>query len=392
MMHIQKHIRLTVIGFICLAFAGCKQAFEPSLNSKITNYLVVDGIINCGNDSTTINLTRTVLLSQKQAVKVETGASLSVENDKGVFYKLTETKKGIYQCAPLNLPLSDKYRLNIKTADGKVYQSTFVEAKVTPPIDDIVYDRTADGLNISVNAHDDNNKTIYYRWSYDETWKFHADVYSEKESIGTSIINRVTQIYRCYRTEFLSRIILTSTQKLNSDVVYKRLLQFIPNRNERISEKYSINVKQYALTKEGYEFWDNQQKNTEVLGGIFDAQPSELKGNIICVSTPSEPVVGFVSVSTEARKRIFITQAQVNWEQPIRDGCGTLDTLRFRIQGVDLKIVEKYLYFKPGQSPIKIPVSEITGAFNSIEGYTAASYECADCRLRGTVNVPPFWQ
>src|SRR4051812_24289535 len=101
-----KYIRLSIVSMMCLAYLSCKQAFEPNLNSKTTNYLVVEGIINCGNDSTTINLSRTVLLSQKQAVKIEAGATLSVESDKGLFYKLVETSKGKYQCAPLNLPVT----------------------------------------------------------------------------------------------------------------------------------------------------------------------------------------------------------------------------------------------------------------------------------------------
>lgn len=380
-----KKFGLATIGLIFLVYLSCKQAFEPNLNSKTTNYLVVEGIINCGNDSTTIKLSRTVLLSQKQTVKIEVGATLSVESDKGIFYKLIETKKGSYQCAPLNLPLSSKYRLNIKTTDGKIYQSAFVEAKVTPPIDDVFYERTSDGLNINVNAHDDSGKTAFYRWSYEETWKFHSEVSSSKESTGKSIINRVTQVYYCYRTEILPLILITSTQKLSKDAVANRLLKFIPNRSDRISEKYTINVRQYALTKDGYEFWDNQRKNTEVLGGIFDSQPSELKGNITCISAPLEPVVGFVSVSTEVRKRIFITPEQVNWEQPLLTNCSILDT----VKSVDIATT---LYFLPGQLPVEIPTGDAIDIKGNQVGYLAAAPYCVDCRLRGTTTVPSFWQ
>lgn len=380
---------------ICIAaataFAACKRSFEPDGKATNTNYLVVDGFINCGADSTTINLSRTVLLSQKQSIKNETGATISLESSTGVFYNFKETKPGKYQVAPLNLPLTATYRLNIKTSNGKTYQSDFVEAKVTPPIDSITYNRTIDGLSVEVNARDARGKTIYYRWTYEETWKYHAGIYSFYESTGPSIVDRFNFLYYCYRGEVSTLINLASTLKFNEDVVSKKAITFIPNRSEKLSEKYSIYVKQYALTKEAFEFWEAQRKNTEQLGGIFDPQPSELKSNIRSVSNPDEPVIGFVSISTETRLRKFILPKEVNWDQPINDHCVNLDT--FFIHHPKY-ISYDNLYFRPGSKPIKIPVDKISDpASSEILGFTATEEQCIDCRLAGGSLTPPsFWQ
>lgn len=388
-----KHLYILILCVTLVAGVGCKRSFEPDGKATNTNYLVVDGFVNCGADSTTINLSRTVLLSQKQSVKNETGATVSLESSTGIIYNLKETKPGKYQVAPLNLPLTATYRLNIKTSNGKTYQSDFVEAKPTPPIDSISYHRNIDGLDVEANTHDVTKKTVYYRWTYEETWKYHAGKYSlyEYDPIRKRIIDRENQIYYCYRGEVSTRINLASTLKYSEDVVSKKALTFIPNRSEKISEKYSIYVRQYALTKEAYEFWDSQRKNTEQLGGIFDPQPSELKSNIRCINSTDEPVIGFLSVSTETRKRIFIEPGQVNWEQPLNEHCVIMDSLFFFPKNT----VAPNLYFTPGTKPLKIPVDQLVESTVDAKliGYLATEEGCVDCRIAGgTLTPPPFWR
>jgi hypothetical protein len=77
--------------------------------------------------------------------------------------------------------------------------------------------------------------------------------------------------------------------------------------------RYSILVKQYALTEDGYHYYQILKKNTESLGSIFDAQPSELTCNFHSLQDPTEIVIGFFSASSVVQKRIFIDKSQVNW-------------------------------------------------------------------------------
>jgi len=387
------YIVLCLWGIVTLV--NCKQTFEPSLPGTETGYLVVEGIINSGNEVTVITLSRTVPLDKKQVLKAEGGAILTVESSTGVFYNFVESKPGTYTGGPYNLPATATYRLNIKTTNGKTYQSAFVTVKHTPPIDNIEWERTTNGLTLNVSAHDPANNTRYYRWDFEETWRYNADVQSIFESTGTKIILRTTPIYTCYKTTTSTNILLTSTVKLTDDVVSKFVLTSIPNRSEKISDKYSINVKQYALTKEGYEFWENQRKNTEQLGTIFDAQPSELAGNIRCLQNAEEPVVGFVSVSTEAQKRIFLTYNEVNWGPMPFSSC-VLDTIAEKNPG-DIAF---FLHFPPGGTPRKIPVRMVdpdqihpAPSPGDPPVYLAVDPPCADCRLKGgTTTVPSFWQ
>jgi hypothetical protein len=65
---------------------------------------------------------------------------------------------------------------------------------------------------------------------------------------------------------------------LAQDVIYLQPLVLIPAGAQQLSVEYSIFVRQYALTKEGYDLLTMMQSNTESLGTIFDPQPSSLKG------------------------------------------------------------------------------------------------------------------
>ena len=72
---------------------------------------------------------------------------------------------------PLSLDISQKYSIAITTSNGHKYSSDFVEVKQTPAIDSLYWEYQPNDFNVYVNTHDPNNKTIYYRWDYIETWE-----------------------------------------------------------------------------------------------------------------------------------------------------------------------------------------------------------------------------
>jgi hypothetical protein len=153
--------------------ASCKKPYNPPVLNNPTGYLVVEGVINSGADSTFIKLSRTVNLSSKVTIKPETGATVTVQGDQNTSYPLTETSEGNYSCAGLNLGNSHKYRLSIVTAGKRQYVSDYMAVLNSPPIDSISYDTkgtlSAPGLNVYVNTHDASGKVLYYRWDYQET-------------------------------------------------------------------------------------------------------------------------------------------------------------------------------------------------------------------------------
>jgi Domain of unknown function (DUF4249) len=399
---------------IMLAVVACKKQYNPTIIGAPNSYLVVEGEINSGPDSTFIKLSRTVNISSKISTKPELNAIIIVEGDQNTSYPLIETGNGTYACAGLNLDATHKYRLDIKTANSEQYQSDYVPVLNSPPIDSVTYDaktivETGPGLNIYVNTHDPTNKVQYYRWDYQETWEFHPAFESIYKSNGDTVLARDLvhdNIYQCWRSDSSSTIILGSSAKLSQSVIAHNPLAFINSTSEKVSVGYSILVRQYALTTDAYNFYTNLKKNTEQLGSIFDTQPSEINGNIHCVNNPSEPVIGYISVGSAAVQRIFVNQRRLPFwtATTVYDGCMLVPnplnpkalccyySFPDAFGTIHNQVNEYINYDIGGNSDPLIPVSAIALPAQPPIGYTAAYPECADCTLRGTNKRPAFWQ
>lgn len=210
-----------------LIFVGCKKPYNPPAIAAPGSYLVVEGVINPGSDSTIIKLSHTVKLSNITALNPVNGANVAVESDQNNLYPLTAGKGGTYFSAGLNLGISKKYRLRIKTADNQQYLSDFVAVKNSPPVDSVTYRVKNNGIEVYVNAHDPSNSTRYYRWDYIETWRFHSNWASFWKSNGDTVLLRDQvndQIYNCWRSDTSSTITVGSSAKLATDVIAANLL------------------------------------------------------------------------------------------------------------------------------------------------------------------------
>jgi len=347
-----------------------------------SNLLVVEGLINTGSDSTIITLSRTVLVSAKTTAKPETKAIITVENATSTVGTLTEIVNGTYASKGLNLDNTKQYRLRIKSSNGKMYLSDWVNAKVTPPIDSLGYNFTGPGLQIYANTHDAANNIHYYKYTYRETWQFHATNYTMYISDGKTLNIRTPaqDIYSCFGSDSTTSIFLNSTATLSQDLTYQLPIVAIDSTSEKVEIKYSILLTQVALTADAYQFWQNLKKNTEQLGSIFDAQPSSTLGNIHNIADATEPVIGYISVGTVQRKRIYITRAQVplRWRIATYPPYCLVDTV-----------------FNPATPLINFPVQGYAIApfgTGKQSGYMFVLPLCADCTLRGTKTQPIFWK
>jgi len=284
------------------------------------------------------------------------------------------------------------YRLSITTADGKVYLSDFVPANVSPPIDSIGFKTANNNLQVYVNTHDPNNATHYYRWDYNETWEFHAEYPSNYITNGTEIVFRTAaqNIYQCWSNDISTNIELASSAKLSQDVIYQNPLLTIPSTSEKIETRYSILLKQYAMTSAGYNYYSLLKQNTEELGSIFDAQPSTLTGNIHCTTNPTIPVIGYVTAGTYAMKRIYINSTQLpdNWITIYPYTCN-VDTALYsdpNAHGFNEVAADLIpLMYNPN-----IILTAVTKN-GAILGYTYTDHDCADCSIRGSTTPPSFW-
>lgn len=371
------------------AFA-CKERFNPPEVDTNLNYLTVEGLINTGGvDSTIIRVSRTVKLTSKVAIQPELKAVVTIEsNDNAVKRTLTERGSGIYYSLPFALDAAKQYRLRIRTSNGKEYLSDYTEVKVSPPIDAIGFEAVNDGIEgiqIYANTRDVTNKSRYYKWDYVETYKYNSNNFSSFIVTGNTIRERnfpQEDVFNCWRTIVSNNVVLASTAKLTNDVVSKAPIQKVPPGSEKFGIRYSVIVNQQVLTKEAFDFWEILKKNTEQVGSIFDAQPSQLQGNIHAVNNAAEIVIGFISAGTVQRKRIFIDAGEIpqRFRYRAQQAC-PVDTIGPKDYS--------FRFFSGSQ----IPIDGLTSpSVPGIIAYTTASTGCIDCRLRGTNIKPAFWQ
>ena len=381
-----------VFYLLLLTLVCCKKPYNPPASSSPNSFLVVEGVINSGGLNTVVKVSHTVKLNDSVGFNPVVDATVSIEGDKGyTFFLISDAGGGYNSYSGLNLSSAQKYRLRIKTSDNKEYLSDYVEVKQTPPIDSIGY-KVQNGLvDVYVNTHDPANNTRFYRWEYEETWQFHAKYQSVMvldSNINQIVARRPDQlVYDCYGDNLSSHIVLFSTEKLAKDVVFQNPLTQIPLTAEKVERRYSILVNQYAVTQDAFNFYQNLEKNSEQLGSIFDAQPSQLSGNIHSVTNPAEPVVGYVTISNVQTKRIYINHDDLPGDvQPIYPYDCTIDSAYYSAPKTGENQVQNTLINRPIDF---IPVVPIY-AGPDIIGFTYSTIPCTDCTLRGT-TFPPYW-
>ena len=378
-------------ALIGLSFlSSCKEKYIPPIIESNLNYLVVDGSLVNGTESTLIRLSRTKRLDDNPATSGEQNAQMTVEDEEGntIYYFQQVDNNGLYSVPGMTLDGNKKYKLRISTTDGKQYLSDDILVKESPPVDSINWRLSNDGVNLYVNTHDASGGTRYYQWQYTETYDYYSSNFSSIKYVPTGNTfdemfqerSGDEQVYHCWKTDQSSQILIGSSLKLSEDRINMSPLRFIPKASIEISSMYSILVNQFALTKEAFEYLQNIKKINEQTGSLFDSQPSQLAGNIHCVSNPDESVIGYIIASTLEQKRIFIKNDEVRpWFYP--DYCPPL-------QSVPL-IEDSIVYYFGGPSPLLTPVRKTVPIFSAV---IAGLPSCADCTTKGGTNIKPdFW-
>jgi hypothetical protein len=375
-----------LLCFLTLILWRCKDPYVSPYKSPQTGYLVVEGYIS-GNTATQFTLSQSIPLPGDSTIPTEDGATVQVEGNDNTVYPLKGQGNGVYSSVDtLAFNPQVQYRLRIGRSNGEQYLSSFVQYKVTPAFDSVSWVNTGGSVQIYANSHDPGNNTRYYQWTYNETWEYRSSeesLYMFVDGSPPAVVARPDslEIYTCWRNGASTSLLLDNTIKLAQDVVYEAPLVLIPPDNVKLSILYTILVKQYALTADGYNFLSIMQKNTESLGSIFDLLPSGTVSNIQCLTNSKEEVIGWVSAGTVQQQRIWIARDQVKSNYVFQ--CSQPDT----VLPQDSASIEKNF----GGYGLFVPIYFWPPPGNKV-GWDANYSGCIDCRLQGgTTTKPAFW-
>lgn len=369
----------------CLIVSSCKDPFSPEVSPNYKDLLVVEGFVNIGG-ITQIKVSRSIDLKDSRSIDPVKDASITIAGEDGSLVTGKSTESGECLLMTEALVLGKKYKVTISLTSGKVYETEYLASKATPAIDSINYAVSDKGFQIFANTHDPENNTRFYTWDFQETWEVGVPFVSTYEFKNSQVVRRdpSINIQRCWANSKSSSILLGSTARLSEDKLTMAPIVYVPGNSVKVAKLYSILVRQYGLTKEAYEYLERMKKNTEQIGGIFDVQPSELKGNLACISDPAEQVLGWISAGTVVEKRIFISyrdkpSSGFNWvyQQNCTGFVIKQDSLVHYIRANKFIVNEMYAELYPG-GPLEYK-------------YSMSTEECIDCRLQGSNSKPSFW-
>ena len=287
--------------------AGCIIPYDASVPGELNRILVVEGFIT--QDTTVITLTRTVDLTVGviHPVCVD-GATLHVECSDGNVSAASESLGDRRYAIPTGVLSPDaQYRLYILLNDGEQYRSSFLTPLLTPGVE-LGWER--DGVffhvNLSTRSRDETDR--YYVWSYREIWEITSELYADSFRWNNQYYYP-KEVRYCWKKDRSRALILGNTEKLTGNAISEeKPVRTMYADNERLTVLYYIHVRQNLLRKESFLYFANLQKNIEQNATIFTPVPSEIRGNVTCVTSPDKPAIGFVEVSLTSCDSLFVTR------------------------------------------------------------------------------------
>ncbi len=375
-----------------VSVGGCKDPYLPEYEPGDTApILIVEGFIDIHGPASvyTLGLARPVADGQSEGTNTPvTGGNIAIESEAGAIYhsQAGETA-GAYIIAHPALPLNTQYRLRIRVGADE-YLSDFVEPKQSPAITAVDWEVTPEGLQLYVSTEDPTNDSRYYRWEFEETWRFSAKYISQVLLENGEFRDRSTaeRISICFQSDQSRDLLIGTTAGLAADVIHRHPIQLIAPSSEKLQYRYSILVKQRAISEEAFIYWDIIKKNSEDLGDIFSPLPSEIRGNLRHVSTASKRVVGMVEAAGLSEKRIFVDMTHLPgvWvaQSDFNNNCELFENT--------VENARDFLLSNPNYIPVFGDPRNPASPYPT--HYTYAPRRCVDCTLRGTLDPPVFWE
>lgn len=388
-------------------FYTCIEPFNPSINGS-ESLLVVDGLISDSNSSFSVRLSRTILKQNSNPVMV-TNATLFISDDTGRDCYLENTGKGIYKTDSLDFRgvAGRTYVLHIKTGEGMEYESDPCVMPTGSDIDSIYFKKDSElvnngtenevGIRIFV-ATDGSETESYYRWDFEETWKFRVSNPKKYDfmAVDTTFIPHHPVNEFCWKHNYSNEILISSDVSSKSYGSDKMPLLFIASdKSDRLLIQYSILVKQHSISKKEYDFWNNIKQVNESGDDIFGKQPYTVDGNIHNISNRGEKVLGYFQVSSVRERRDIPISEIVGLNLPYyhypctRIEMAPQDYPRSPLSP-PLTWSDLYDMFCVTSDYYFVEPKYIT-SMNELDKMVFTTPECADCELTGTSIKPDFW-
>lgn len=372
-----------VFVFIIVAcfFCSCIQEFIPQGIKDVRGILVVDGMIRNGESvfrfGYSVGMSDT--LDNRNAIN---NAEVYVEVNDGTRIPAIFTGNGTYIAETPVLDAQKKYRLTA-LIEGELCESEFLAPVITTAEIDSIFPEKKEGrdepVNIYIAAHDPLNRSMYYRWTYHETWEVKASFYADARWApnGIDVIRHSMftseNTYYCWGRDSSKTVLLASTEKLSENRIAQQPLVRIPSDHDKLSILYHIEVEQMQLRESAYKYFANIKELADRSGDMFaPVLTTGIRGNIHFRNDPDRMVVGYIEVATVTSMDRYIWEKEGFYNPPIQL-CNYLKMSGREIREWSYYIGEIFIY---GETKMLEPARF-----------------CIDCRLKenASKSKPEGW-
>ena len=300
---------------LVLSLGSCITEYQPDTKS-IPRSLVVEGSITDQAGPYTIKLSQTTEYTNASLNLYETGATVSIADSTGPQETLMETSAGSYQtkAAGIRGIAGHKYRLSILTKAGKRYQSDAELLTAAPPITKLYYEYRADptaltngniqGWDVYLDTKDPETPGDFYRWSwthYEQIQICQQVQQRDNTYIGYACCSLCWDINQPYGSNNLK-----SDANINGNTLSRQLIARVPYTSKGL---YYLEVQQQRLSAGGYAFWQSVKVLTQNNGGLFDAAPTTVRGNMHCLSDPVTAVFGYFGATGLSEGYLYVDRS-----------------------------------------------------------------------------------
>ena len=296
----------------CLLLLSCKEVYEPDIENE-KSALVIQGLMTNIPGQLSVRITQAVPYDSADSYIPVRHANVFVYDDLWNMTMLTDNGFGIYENAGAKCEPGRKYFLKVSAPDGNTYESSL---QSLPPkmSQDSIY-----AGNIIKNEYVESSTGDYFKTQIRGMETFTDLSSSSNEFPKVRYDVRVTILYvfippgemlpptfYCWKTFNPNSGINITSSKFDKTVglapahnlaFFRTAMYEYDQRDGVALAGWLLQVKKYSLSNEAHQFYLKAKSQLEASGKIFDPVPSQVLGNMKCVSDPKKLVFGFFEVS-----------------------------------------------------------------------------------------------
>lgn len=331
------HFHKALYIFLILILFGCTTPIDIFDFSDAEKKVVIDGYITDALKSHEIKISYSSTFNSDGIYiqEYEEAAVVVLLDELGNQIVFEHDEKGLYKSSLFQAQFDVNYELKV-TIDESVYSSTFKSLPLESTPLDLSYTssvreelsstgsslRPVNGVSVTANVPSSSSDT-YLLWEQKQFYIYEAVdfPYPGHDDQAAFFADFAASVYHgriyewwyryCYLQELdLLSINLEILEKKNNDggLTISNEINFIPC-SAKLEHDYAIRVKQLNLDVEAYVYWESIRDATQSSGGIFDAAPFSIRGNM--TDQNGAFALGYFGVYREANEDVFFNNSEL---------------------------------------------------------------------------------